>query len=168
MKPGSPGYPPVTTSFGDRGARVSSNERVFTCGTDAVWSVLSDGWLYPLFVVGATRMRDVDASWPAVGARLHHSVGTWPMLLDDDTEVLECTPSTYLRLSARAWPTGEAEVSFTLTPQADGSTKVLLEEDVVSGPATLVPPPLRRPLLQWRNSETLHRLALLAERRDHS
>ncbi|MFL6157733.1 MAG: SRPBCC family protein, partial [Marmoricola sp.] len=52
-----------------------------------VWDVLSDGWLYPSWVVGAARMRDVDASWPAVGSRLHHSVGNWPLLLDDSTEV---------------------------------------------------------------------------------
>ena len=51
--------------------------------------MLSDGWLYALWVVGAARMRDVDEGWPAVGTRLHHSVGTWPLLIDDTTEVLE-------------------------------------------------------------------------------
>ena len=33
-----------------------------------VYAVLADGWLYPLWVVGATHMRQVDAHWPAVGA----------------------------------------------------------------------------------------------------
>ena len=26
----------------------------------AVWAVLADGWLYPVWVVGAARMREVD------------------------------------------------------------------------------------------------------------
>ena len=56
---------------------------------DQVWGVLADGWLYPLWVVGASRMREVDDHWPAVGARLHHSVGAWPALIDDTTSVLE-------------------------------------------------------------------------------
>jgi hypothetical protein len=36
---------------------------------------------------------------------------------------------------------------------------------VSSGPATLVPKPVRTPPLHWRNVETLRRLAYLAERR---
>ena len=52
-----------------------------------VWAVLADGWLYPSWVVGASRMRDVEESWPAPGSQLHHSVGLWPLLLDDRTEL---------------------------------------------------------------------------------
>ena len=73
---------------------------------EQVWEILADGWLYPLWVVGASRMRDVDDNWPEVGAQLHHSVGTWPVLLDDTTEVTECRPMRGLKLRARAWPTG--------------------------------------------------------------
>lgn len=36
----------------------------------AVWDVLADGWLYPLWVVGAARMRDVDHGWPAGAAEV--------------------------------------------------------------------------------------------------
>lgn len=132
-------------------------------GADDVWQVLADGWLYPLFVVGASRMRDVDEPWPEVGAELHHSVGVWPALIDDTTSVVECRPPTLLRLRARAWPTGEAEVTFHLHPRGP-ETEVTIEEDVVSGPAHLVPRPLRDAAIDWRNTETLHRLALLAER----
>ena len=46
-----------------------------SASAEAVWSVLGDGWLYPLWVVGATHMRDVDETWPAVGARLHQGDG---------------------------------------------------------------------------------------------
>lgn len=143
---------------------MSSTTRVMDCTVEDVWEVLSDGWLYPLFVVGASRMRDVDAGWPAVGTRLHHSVGVWPVLIDDTTEVLEVEPQRMLRLSAHAWPAGKAEVVFR-TRTVGGQVEVVVEEDAVSGPGLLVPAPLRQPMLNWRNEETLQRLAMLAERR---
>lgn len=46
-----------------------------------VFAVLADGWLYPLWVVGASHMRQVDEGWPAVGTRIHHSVSPWPLPL---------------------------------------------------------------------------------------
>ena len=132
---------------------------------DQVWDVLADGWLYPLWVVGATRMREVDDTWPAQGARLHHSVGAWPAVLDDDTESLECRPLEQLSLQAKGWPVGEARVDITLEPVA-GGTRVVIEEDATHGPGRLVPWPVRAPMIAWRNSETLRRLAYLAERRE--
>jgi uncharacterized protein YndB with AHSA1/START domain len=141
-----------------------SVERLFKTTPERVWDVLSDGWLYPLWVVGASRMREVDDEWPAVGSKLHHSVGTWPALLDDNTEVTACEPQKLLALRARAWPVGEAAVQLHLEVQGAG-TRVVIEEDAVSGPGKLVPQPLRAPGLKWRNVETLRRLAYIAERR---
>jgi hypothetical protein len=109
----------------------------------AVWAVLSDGWLYPVWVVGAARMREVDDDWPAVGSRLHHSVGIWPVLIDDNTEVLESEPDRLLRLRTRGW----------------------LDEDAVEGPGSYVPKPFRTPVLAWRNTETLRRLCFVVENR---
>ena len=126
--------------------------------------MLADGWLYPLFVVGASRMRNVDESWPLAGSCLHHSVGVWPALLDDTTEVLEARPSGYLKLLARGWPAGEAEVEFGLQEHPDGAL-VHIAEDVVAGPGRLVPKPLRDVQLGWRNTETLRRLAFVVEGR---
>ena len=143
---------------------MSSNTRIMSVGPDAVWRVLSDGWLYPLFVVGASRMREVDDSWPASGARLHHSVGVWPLLLDDMTEVLSSEPTRRLVLRAHGWPVGAARVQFLLEPHTEG-TRVTIGEDVESGPGRLVPKPLRDVQLAWRNVETLRRLAYIAERR---
>ncbi len=131
---------------------------------DQVWEVLSDGWLYPLWVVGASRMREVDETWPEVGSELHHSVGSWPVLLDDTTEVLECRPPGKLVLRARAWPSGEAHVVLHIEAHDDGTT-VTIEEDVASGPGRLMPAPARHPLLTWRNTESMRRLAFLVERR---
>jgi Polyketide cyclase / dehydrase and lipid transport len=131
---------------------------------DAVWRVLADGWLYPLWVVGASRIRQVDDTWPEPGAQLHHSVGLWPAVINDNTEVTDCVPETMLALRARAWPGGEAHVTVRLEAQG-ADTLVRLEEDIVSGPARLVPKPLRAPALAYRNRESLKRLAWLAERR---
>ena len=144
---------------------MSRNTRTIKATPDKVWAVLADGWLYPLWVVGASRMRDVDADWPEVGARIHHSVGAWPLLLDDNTEVLDCEPGHLLEVRARTWPAGEARVVLRLT-EVDGGTEVVMEEDVESGPARLVPKPMRTPMLAWRNVESLRRLAFLAERRE--
>jgi uncharacterized protein YndB with AHSA1/START domain len=141
-----------------------SVERIIKTTPERVWDVLCDGWLYPLWVVGASRMREVDEDWPAVGTKLHHSVGTWPVLIDDNTEVLECEPRQLLVLRARAWPTGEAEVRLNLEPHGSG-TRFVIEEDAVNGPAKLVPKAVRAPGLKWRNVETLRRLAFIAERR---
>jgi uncharacterized protein YndB with AHSA1/START domain len=143
---------------------MATNTRVMKATPDQVWDVLADGWLYPLWVVGASRMREVDRDWPVVGSQLHHSVGVWPLLVDDTTEVVEVTPGHQVTLHARARPSGIAEVRITL--EAQGSeTNVVIEEDARSGPARLVPRVVRDPMLTWRNVESLRRLAFLAERR---
>ena len=141
-----------------------TNTRTVNTTPDQVWNVLADGWLYPLWVVGATRIRDVEQDWPAVGSKIHHSVGVWPAVLDDDTEVLACEPGRSMRLRARGWPLGEAEVEIRLSAQGAG-TLVEISEDVVAGPGKLLPEPLRGATIKVRNVETLNRLALLAEGR---
>lgn len=138
--------------------------RVVDAPSDKVWEMLADGWLYPLWVVGASRMREVDEQWPALGARLHHSVGSWPLLLDDSTSVLEVEPGRLLRLEARAWPTGSGEVLIELEPRGE-QTLVRIREDARSGPARFVPQPVRQAGLVTRNTEALRRLALVCENR---
>ena len=146
------------------GVGVSTNSRILEATPSVVWEILADGWLYPSWVVGASRVRDVDEGWPAVGSRIHHSVGVWPLLIDDNTEVVECRPGSLLRLRARAWPVGEAGVTLRISAAGTG-TEIVIGEDAVRGPGTLVPRPLRGVALKWRNVETLRRLAYIAERR---
>lgn len=143
---------------------MSTNTRLLHASVDQVWEILADGWLYPLWVVGASRMREVDDAWPAVGARIHHSVGSWPVLVDDTTEVLQCEPGALLVLRARAWPIGAAQVTLRLRSRGTG-TEVTIEERAVSGPGRLTPALLQDPPLAWRNVETLKRLAYVAENR---
>ena len=138
--------------------------RVLRATREKVWEVLADGWLYPLWVVGASRMREVDDTWPAPGSRLHHSVGSWPLLIDDTTQVRACEPGESLRLEARAWPTGSAEVLLRLESQGT-DTLVRMQEDALSGPSRVVPSVVREAGLLPRNREALRRLALVCENR---
>ena len=134
-----------------------------TATPDQVWAELADGWCYAGWVVGTSRIRLVDPTWPAVGARMHHSVGNWPLLLNDETEVLESSAPHRLVLQARGRPVGEARVSIEVAPTSGGSV-ITIREDATHGPGRLLPKPLRQLLVIPRNRESLQRLAYLAER----
>ncbi len=139
--------------------------RTVAAPADVVWSVLSDGWLYATWVVGASRIRDVERGWPAHGSQIHHSFGLWPLLIDDSTEVLRSVPERELVLKARGWPMGEAQVAITLTPERAEHTTVSISEDATAGPGKVIPVPVRQLAIGPRNVETLRRLALIAEGR---
>ena len=143
---------------------MSRNVRVFACRPEAVFSVLADGWLYPAWVVGASRIRDVDAAWPRPESRLYHSVGLWPAVIDDVTVSLEWSPPTRAVFQAKGWPIGEATVTIDVKRRGDGCV-VRLQEEPAAGPGRWVPSFLTQPILVWRNAETLRRLAFLAEGR---
>lgn len=148
---------------------MSRDTRIIDAPVEDTWAVLADGWLYPSWVVGASRMRRVNEDWPAAGAELHHSVGTWPMLIDDTTTVLASEPPHHLRLRVRAWPGGEGEVDIALQslPGPVHRTQVIMTERPVAGPGRWIPRPLTEAALHLRNRESLQRLAFLAEgRRD--
>lgn len=140
-------------------------EREVAAPTAAVWSVLADGWSYANWVVGTARVRTVDDGWPTPGQRIHHSVGLWPLLLNDTTAVLESREPTRLVLEARGWPLGKAHVTVQVHPTGPRSCRVTIREDAVAGPGTLVPKVLRQGLIVPRNREALRRLAQLAEGR---
>ncbi|HUQ56592.1 SRPBCC family protein [Lentzea sp.] len=132
---------------------------------DAVWAVLADGWSYAGWVVGATHIRDVDTGWPKCGTRIHHSVGPWPLVIQDTTEVVRCEPSRLLELDARLWPVGAARILFTLQAQGMELTYVRMAERVVRGPSAFLPKFVQDALLIPRNKETLQRLSALAQGR---
>ncbi|HET8988714.1 MAG TPA: SDR family NAD(P)-dependent oxidoreductase [Humibacillus sp.] len=140
-------------------------EREVAAGSDAVWSVLADGWSYATWVVGTASVRAVDDGWPSAGTLIHHSVGMWPLLLHDTTSALESRAPTKLVLEARGWPLGKAHVTVEVHPRGPQSCIVTIREDAVAGPGTLVPKPLRQAVILPRNRESLRRLALLAEGR---
>lgn len=129
-----------------------------------VFEILADGWLYPLWVVGATHMRMVDAQWPRPGARLHHKVGVWPLALEDTTEVEEVEPRRRLVLIAHGGPAGSARIVIDLKT-VDGGTRVRMAERAISGPGRLIPKAVQAVLLRPRNTESLQRLRAIAENR---
>jgi hypothetical protein len=130
-----------------------------------VWAVLADGWMYAAWVVGAARIRAVDAGWPGPHTKIHHSAGSWPVLLNDETEVLSADPPNVLVMQARGWPAGEARVEVRVTPTGSDGCSLRLREDVTHGVGLLVPRPLRKLAFAPRNVESLRRLAYLAEGR---
>ena len=141
---------------------MSRNVRVLHCTPEDVFEVLSDGWLYPSWVVGASRMRAVSADWPAVGSRLHHSVGAWPALIDDSTEVLLAEENRELRLLAQVTPT-KAIVRLRLEPRGSGC-HLQMSEVAASAPLSWVPRMAQDLAVLPRNLECLRRLSFLAER----
>jgi hypothetical protein len=125
---------------------------------ERVFAVRADGWSYAGWVVGAAHIREVDPGWPGTGTRIHHSVGAWPLAVQDVTTVLDVDPPRMLELEARLWPFGAARIRFELAPTADGCSITMLEE-AIKGPLSLLPSPAQTLFLTPRNRETLRRLA---------
>lgn len=131
-----------------------------------VWDVVADGWTYSQWVVGNSRMRAVEPTWPAVGSKIHHTIGIWPLVINDETEVQSCTPMEELVLLARTRPFGAAQITLRLYDTADGS-RIEMAEVPLGGPLHLIPRRLALAAALPRNRECTWRLAALAERRTH-
>src|SRR5687768_2776915 len=101
---------------------MSRTTRHLECRPEDVFDVLADGWSFATWVVGAARIRDVDSDWPAVGSRIHHSVGVWPLLISDTTVVEQVDSPRLLQLRVKAWPTGEGRVVIRCEPDVEGGT----------------------------------------------
>lgn len=147
---------------------MSRNAEMVDGRPEDVFAVLSDGWSYATWVVGAARIWDVDAGWPSVDTKIHHSVGIWPLLLSDTTSVVAVDAPRSIELRARAWPTGEAHIRVTCKPHGPEQTTVTMEEWTVRGPAKLIPRPLQDAGLRLRNREALRRLGYLVSSRSRT
>ena len=130
-----------------------------------VWDVLAEGWTYSQWVVGNSRIRAVDDDWPAPGTRILHSVGVWPLVIDDETVVLSCIPEQELVLLAKTGPLGAARVTLRLSDSPQGC-RLEMAEVAVRGPMRLVPDRLQLTGIRPRNRECTWRLAGLAEHRE--
>jgi uncharacterized protein YndB with AHSA1/START domain len=129
-----------------------------------VFAVLADGWTYAGWVVGTAHIRRMEPGWPALGTRIHHSVGPWPLHIHDTSEVLEVEDGRRLTLRVRFWPAGQAIVHFELAP-ISGGCRMTMRETVTAGPVRWLP--FVGALLTVRNRETLSRLTDLATNRRH-
>lgn len=130
----------------------------------AVFAILGDGWLYSGWVVGTSHMRAVQDSWPAVGAKLFHASGVWPLVTRDETVVLTSQPPTLLVLQAKGGPIGQARIQLRLSAQGP-ACRVEMDETPTHGPGRWLHNPLAAAGIQRRNIEALNRLATLVERR---
>ncbi|HLL69356.1 MAG TPA: SRPBCC family protein [Micromonosporaceae bacterium] len=140
-------------------------ERIIPAPPEQVFAVLADGWTYSDWVVGTAHIRDVEAGWPAVGTRIHHKAGPWPVSIHDRSVSLECDPPRMLLLKVRIWPLGAALVRFELTPTNDGGTRIAMTEDFAEGPLQWVHTKVNDLVLHQRNVEALRRLSDFAVRR---
>jgi uncharacterized protein YndB with AHSA1/START domain len=132
---------------------------------EQVWAALADGWTYSQWVVGNTRMRAVDPNWPQVGSTIRHSIGVWPLLLDDVTVVEDCQPLHRLVLLAKGRPFGKARISLQLFDIDGGGCRIEMTEVPVGAPMGWVPRWVALAAAFPRNRECTWRLAAIAERR---
>src|ERR1700753_3944076 len=106
---------------------MARNETRIAAPPDRVFATLSDPRNYGDWVVGSRRIRDADASFPAVGSRFHHQVGVPPLVLNDHTEVLENHAPGRLVLLAKTRPFATARVELRLQSEAAGTRIVMIE-----------------------------------------
>lgn len=140
-------------------------KRDTSASRDDVWSVMADGWTYSQWVVGNSRMRAVDPNWPQVGSTIRHSVGVWPLLLDDVTVVEDCQPQQQLVLLAKGRPLGKARITMRLFDIDGGGCRIEMAEVPVGAPMGWVPTRVALAAAFPRNRECTWRLAAIAERR---
>lgn len=132
-----------------------------------VWEVLAQGWTYTQWVVGNSRTRAVDTDWPNTGASIRHSVGVWPLVINDATVVEESDPPRELVLRAHLGPLGAARITLRLRGTATGCEVEMIEVPL-KGAVGLIPNSLALAAVYPRNQECLLRLAALAERLEPS
>lgn len=152
-----------TVTRRDNPRATTTVSRHVAAAPEEVFAAATDAWQFPLWVIGATHMRDVDGDWPAIGTRAHHQVGPWPLAVSDTTLVRAIEPDRRIALDARAWPVGVARVEIDVEPEGDGTLITMAEWPVRGLGRWLDGPPLRA-LLRARNRESLVRLAAIAER----
>lgn len=140
-------------------------KRDTTASREKVWATIADGWTYSQWVVGNSRMRAVDPNWPQVGSTIRHSVGVWPLLLDDVTVVEDCQPLHRLVLLAKGRPFGKARITLRLSDIDGGGCRIEMVEVPVGAPMGWVPRRVALAAAFPRNRECTWRLATIAERR---
>lgn len=136
-----------------------------TATREQVWAVISDGWTYSQWVVGNSRMRAVSPDWPNAGSTIQHSIGVWPLLLNDRTVVEDCRPLEQLVLLAKGRPFGKARITLRLSDIDGGGCRIEMAEIPVGLPMGWVPDRLALAAAFPRNRECTGRLAAIAERR---
>jgi hypothetical protein len=130
----------------------------------AVYDTLMDAWTYEVWVQGTKNIRDVDAAWPAVGSRFHHSVGIGPLMTRDQTEMVRKEDNRMVELLIQIWPIGQGRVLLELD-DLGGRTHITMTEEFTSGPAAWSDNPLQQAVMKLRNDWSLDKLKAIVEQR---
>jgi uncharacterized protein YndB with AHSA1/START domain len=141
---------------------LARNEILVSVPPEAVFEVLADPRTYGEWVVGSREVRAADKSWPAPGSTFDHSVGKAPLVLKDETSVLDSQPPVMLELRARARPLPTARITLHLQPHGPG-TRVTMREEPINRVLSVAGGPVLHALIRARNREALRRLKALAE-----
>jgi uncharacterized protein YndB with AHSA1/START domain len=141
---------------------MARNEIFISAPVEDVFELLADPRAYATWVVGSREVRAADGHWPAQGARLAHTIGIPPLLIKDDTMVVDARPPVRLQLRARARPLPSARITLDLQPEGDG-TRLTMIEDLESAILNLAAGPLGHIAIRLRNHEALRRLKSMAE-----
>jgi uncharacterized protein YndB with AHSA1/START domain len=141
---------------------VSVTETYVNAPPEAVFDVLADPCSYQHWVVGASRTRRWDRTWPKPGSRFHHTQGAFGIGLPDNTEVVAANPPRQLVLEARFRPFAINKVEMRMRPRGRG-THVTMVEYPTGGLAAKVDNPVIHWLMHLRNVECLRRLRRMAE-----
>ncbi len=122
-----------------------------------VYAALIDPRTYPLWLVGASEIRDVDPEWPASGSRFYHRVRFGPFAVDDSTKMIAVQPCRCIQLAVRARPLVSAIVTFTLVGD-DQRCIVTFEEEPQPRLVGNLVRPVMDPVTHARNHHSLKRL----------
>ena len=143
---------------------MATTDIVIDAPPSAVFDTLLDAWTYEVWVGGTKRIRDVEADWPAVGSKFHHSVGVGPLMTRDETRMLRREDDRLVELQIQIWPIGEGVVRLELKPMGE-QTQVIMHEEFVKGPAAATDNPLQQALMKVRNDWSLDKLKTIVEQR---
>ena len=133
---------------------MARNEIFISAPVEDVFELLADPRAYARWVVGSREIRAADRQWPAPGARFAHTIGIPPVLIKDDTMVVDARPPVRLQLRAQARPLPSARITLDLQPDGDG-TRLTMIEDLENVILNLAAGPLGHIAIRLRNREAL-------------
>jgi hypothetical protein len=140
--------------------------REVSASPSIAFDVVTDPETYPQWLIGATAIRAVDATWPRPGSKFHHVVGFGPLQIADDTEVLDIDETELmLRLKVRARPLISAVATFRVIGANRRCVITLQEEPAVRSIGNVVRP-VMDPATHVRNHRSLRRLAEVIRQRN--
>ncbi len=106
---------------------MAHNEFDMHAPPEQVFAVLSEPRSYARWVVGSREVRRADPDWPALGTAFDHTIGVWPLVLSDHSEVVASEPPRLLKLLVKARPFSKAYVTLHLQRNG-GGTRVSMDE----------------------------------------